>query len=129
MASQILGTVLKSQFTTSAARHGAGAGAGRGHGSMKMWKAISLFVAMPAIGITMLSAYEGEMEHLSHPRAKFIAYEHLRIRTKPFPWGDGNKTLFHHPHYNALPDGYEDEGEGEGEEGEGEEEEEEEEED
>ena len=26
---------------------------------------------------------------------------------RPFPFGDGNKSLFHDAHVNALPDGYE----------------------
>nr|CAI5865651.1 unnamed protein product [Callosobruchus analis] len=33
----------------------------------------------------------------------------MRMRSKRFPWGDGQKSLFHNPKVNALPDGYEDE--------------------
>ncbi|GIY53618.1 cytochrome c oxidase subunit 6A1, mitochondrial [Caerostris extrusa] len=77
-------------------------------GAVKTWRNLTLFVAFPAIGLCMVNAYLGEKEHMEHfHREEFIPYEHLRIRKKRFPWGDGNKTLFHNPKVNALPDGFE----------------------
>lgn len=70
---------------------------------------MTFFVAFPAIGLCMLNAYLAHQEHHHQERPPFVKYDHLRIRTKRFPWGDGNKSLFHNPHVNALPDGYEDE--------------------
>lgn len=80
-----------------------------GHeGGYKFWKKLSFFVAFPAIGLCMINCY---MEHTKghHERPPFIPYEHMRIRNKRFPWGEGQKSLFHNPRVNALPSGYEDE--------------------
>eukprot|EP01147_Barroeca_monosierra_P010162 gene10162-2324_t len=72
--------------------------------TLNTYKVLSLLVAIPACGLIAYKSF-----FLSeHPHAPdFKEYSHLRKRAKKFPWGDGNHTLFHNPHFNALPDGYE----------------------
>lgn len=65
---------------------------------------MTLFIACPLIVIGSIDNFR-KREH--HERPEFVAYDFLRIRTKKFPWGDGNHTLFHNPRTNALPTGYE----------------------
>lgn len=66
-------------------------------GGYKIWKRLSFFVAMPAVGLCMLNTYlehQKAHEH-GHTRPDFVQYDYLRVRTKRFPWGEGNKSLFH----------------------------------
>lgn len=67
------------------------------------WKKISLIVCLPTVGyFTWKSFIAGGEEHHAHV---YVPWSHLRIRTKPFPWGDGDASLFHNPQTNPRPDG------------------------
>ena len=72
----------------------------------KRWKNIFFFGAIPTIVVAHVSAFvlPDESDHEPPP---YVEYDHLRIRTKRFPWGDGKKSLIHNPRVNALPGGYE----------------------
>jgi len=99
-------TFAKRAFSTSAARMSGDATPA----DVKTWKMLTFLVGGPAIifGHYMafrphFAPYPGEDPHA---RPDFVPYEYLRLRSKAFPWGDGNHTLFHNDHSNALPDGY-----------------------
>ncbi|XP_044730213.1 cytochrome c oxidase subunit 6A2, mitochondrial [Chrysoperla carnea] len=101
---------IRRYIATNVARNaqvqGTAATAGH-HDGWKMWKNMSLFLAFPAIAVCMVNVYLAHGQH--HERAEFVPYEHMRIRNKRFPWGDGQRSLFHNPHVNPLPSGYEEE--------------------
>lgn len=46
-----------------------------------MWKALTYFVALPGVGVSMLNVFL-KSRHEEHERPEFVAYPHLRIRTK-----------------------------------------------
>ncbi|XP_022050789.1 cytochrome c oxidase subunit 6A, mitochondrial [Acanthochromis polyacanthus] len=89
-----------------AARRVFAAASHSGEGGARTWKILTIILAIPGVGVCMANAYMKMQAH-SHGPSEFVPYPHLRIRTKKFPWGDGNHTLFHNPHTNPLPDGYE----------------------
>uniref|UniRef100_A0A1B6D8X7 Cytochrome c oxidase polypeptide VIa n=2 Tax=Clastoptera arizonana TaxID=38151 RepID=A0A1B6D8X7_9HEMI len=107
----ISGLVFKRLFSKSIQNYNAVEGpsavsGSHGDAGMKLWRNLSFFVGLPAVILCALNAYLKHLEE-DHTPPEFVAYEHLRIRNKRFPWGDGSRSLFHNPHTNALPTGYE----------------------
>ncbi|KAJ2946461.1 hypothetical protein O0L34_g12504 [Tuta absoluta] len=69
-----------------------------GKDTFKRYKYMFLFFMLPLIILQFLRSC-GEEQH-----AKPVCrnYEYMRRRTKRFPWGDGDKSLFHNDHVNSL---------------------------
>ncbi|XP_044759272.1 cytochrome c oxidase subunit 6A1, mitochondrial [Coccinella septempunctata] len=97
---------LQTSARRAAHIEGPSAVSGGEEGGYKVWRNLTFFVAFPSIALCMAHCYMAHNKK-EHERPPFVKYDYMYIRTKRFPWGDGNKSLFHNPHVNALPDGYE----------------------
>merc|ERR1739848_734193 len=61
--------------------------------SANTWKKAFFFAGIPAVTAIWYNCF---CVLDMHPeRAEFVAYPHLRIRNRAFPWRDGQKSLFH----------------------------------
>merc|ERR1711976_712460 len=101
--------LLVRQF--SAAAEGPSAKAGEHGGGLKLWKVLSLTVALPGIALSWYAGFKKEHEFkLSWHQPEMKEYAHLQIRQKPFFYGDGKRTIFHNPQTNVVPgEGYDEE--------------------
>ena len=80
-------------------------------GTTELWKKITWFVAVPAIIAATINTYIVEKEHFHHieEKAKIsdedwpTQYEYQNVRSKPFFWGDGDKTFFWNDKINRNP--------------------------
>ncbi|XP_045171790.1 cytochrome c oxidase subunit 6A1, mitochondrial-like isoform X1 [Mercenaria mercenaria] len=75
--------------------------------STKRWMYASIFIGGPSVVIGYVNSFLLEPE--DHTPPEYKPYDHVRIRTKPFPWRDGDHSLLHNPYLNAPRngDGYE----------------------
>ncbi|KAI1115528.1 cytochrome c oxidase, subunit VIa [Nemania sp. NC0429] len=68
-------------------------------GTADLWRKISIYAVIPALILGGANAYilwNEHWEHWSHmpPLEERVEYPYQNIRTKNYPWGDGDKTLF-----------------------------------
>ncbi|KAF2674964.1 cytochrome c oxidase subunit VIa [Microthyrium microscopicum] len=76
-------------------------------GSAEFWRKLSIYVAIPCLLIASANAYTLWNEHWEHeahmpPPEERPQYAYLNLRSKPYPWGDGNKTLFWNDKVNYV---------------------------
>ncbi|KAJ1966737.1 hypothetical protein H4R35_006913 [Dimargaris xerosporica] len=73
----------------------------------ELWRKLTLFGFFPVLGISGYIVYGMAAEHMHHLHEhppKFVAYDYLRVRRRPFPWADSDHTLFHNSLVNPDPE-------------------------
>jgi len=70
-----------------------------------LWKKLSIYVAIPCLILAGANAYRLWNEHWEHwshmpPLEERTEYPFQNIRTKNYPWGNGDETLFWNPKVN-----------------------------
>jgi cytochrome c oxidase subunit 6a len=65
----------------------------------ELWRKISVYAVIPAIALAGANAWwlwKAHWEHWEHmpPLEDRTEYSYQNVRTKNYPWGDGDKTLF-----------------------------------
>ncbi|EAS35050.1 cytochrome c oxidase subunit VIa [Coccidioides immitis RS] len=70
-----------------------------------LWRKLSIYVVIPALILGSINAYNLWNEHWEHwdhmpPLEERVEYPYQNIRSKNFPWGDGDKTLFWNSNVN-----------------------------
>ncbi|KAJ3178092.1 Cytochrome c oxidase subunit 6A1, mitochondrial [Irineochytrium annulatum] len=74
--------------------------------STTFWSRFNMFVAIPALIAIMAICVPREIEHMHHLEEhpnEYTGLPHLRKRKNPFPWGNGDLSLFHNPICNPVP--------------------------
>ncbi|KHJ88620.1 cytochrome c oxidase subunit VIa [Oesophagostomum dentatum] len=67
------------------------------------WKRIFIFASIPCLILTMYAAFKDHTHHHAQERPEHVEYPYMNVRNKPFPWGDGNHSLFHNPREQYVP--------------------------
>ncbi|KAK6839564.1 cytochrome c oxidase- subunit VIa [Apiospora arundinis] len=65
----------------------------------ELWRKISIYGVIPCVILAGVNAYNLWSEHWEHwshqpPLEERVEYPYQNIRSKNYPWGDGDKTLF-----------------------------------